>query len=62
MSKLKMKSYTKLITGLHFYEANKTHVETRDRLVLDEIIAKVKNAVLNADPPNFNVRDLIGFK
>ena len=33
-----------------------------DRLVLDEIIAKVKNAVLNADPPNFNVRDLIGFK
>ena len=33
-----------------------------DRLVLDKIIAKVKNAVLNADPPNFNVRDLIGFQ
>ena len=33
-----------------------------DQLVLDEIIAKVKNAVLNADPPNFNVRDLIGFQ
>lgn len=32
---------------------------SNDRLVLDQIIAKTKNAVLNADSENFNVRDLI---